>query len=156
MRLRRRLTKDGPGVEIATHGGWLALAGVRQLGGILGDHGISGSGASDVLPLLQLGVAGRRALASELVQTPPEPFPEGPLLLPFTPCSLRDFMLYERHAIDAARGFARRFLPAAYRLAQTVEAITRRPFPKFRAHRLWYAQPIYYFGHQLSFLDPGQ
>ncbi len=87
---------------------------------------------------------------------PPESLPERSLLLPFTPRSFRDFMLYEQHAIDAARGFARRFLPAAYQLARTVEAITRRSFPKFRPHRLWYAQPVYYFGNHLSFLDPGE
>ena len=32
-------------------------------------------------------------------------------LLPFEPRSFRDFMLYEAHAVDAARGFVRRFMP---------------------------------------------
>ena len=108
-----------------------------------------------MIPLLQLGPHGWQALRAELEQIPLEPLPqEGPLILPFDPISFRDFMLYQQHAIDAARGFARRFMPGAYRAARIVEAITRRPFRS--PHRLWYAQPVYYFGNHLNFLPDGQ
>ena len=33
------------------------------------------------------------------------------VLAPFEPRSFRDFMLYERHAINAARGLVRTFMP---------------------------------------------
>ena len=36
---------------------------------------------------------------------------DATVLIPFEPRSYRDFMLYERHAVDAARGFVRRFMP---------------------------------------------
>ncbi|ARN83196.1 fumarylacetoacetate hydrolase family protein [Methylocystis bryophila] len=76
-------------------------------------------------------------------------------LLPFQPLSFRDFMLFERHAIDAARGWARRFAPRAFRLARAYEALTGRDFPAFRPASLYYRQPIYYMGNALSFVPSG-
>jgi hypothetical protein len=35
----------------------------------------------------------------------------GTAIIPFDPRSYRDFMLYEWHAVDAARGFVRHFKP---------------------------------------------
>ena len=32
-------------------------------------------------------------------------------LIPFKPKAYRDFMLFEQHAIDAARGFVKKYLP---------------------------------------------
>ncbi len=76
-------------------------------------------------------------------------------LLPFQPLSFRDFMLFERHAIDAARGWARRFAPKAFRLARLYESLTGRDFPAFRPAPLYYRQPIYYMGNALSFVPSG-
>lgn len=76
-------------------------------------------------------------------------------LLPFEPRSYRDFMLSERHVIDAGRGYARRFLPGAFRIASLYEKLLRRPFPAFRPKPLWYRQPIYYMGNHLSFVPDG-
>ena len=64
-------------------------------------------------------------------------------VLPFQPASFRDFMLYERHAIDAARGLVRRFHPRQSRAAGAVERLTRKPFPLFKPKPLFYRQPIY-------------
>ncbi|MGA9600624.1 MAG: fumarylacetoacetate hydrolase family protein [Methylocystis sp.] len=103
------------------------------------------------------------------IDAPPSPFaPEWELaerkrrgfspalpLLPFQPLSFRDFMLFERHAIDAARGRARRFAPRAFRLARAYEALTGRDFPAFRPAPLYYRQPIYYMGNALSFAPSG-
>lgn len=155
MRLRRRLTANGPRIEAAADG-WVALECVSRLRDFMGDHGVDGDGTSSMLPLLQLGAPGWQALSAELRQLPPEPMPAGPLILPIAPLSFRDFMLYEEHAINSARGYARRFMPGAYRVARIVEALTRRPFAKFRPHRLWYSRPIYYFGNHLNFLTDGQ
>lgn len=37
--------------------------------------------------------------------------PLNEYVLPFQPLSYRDFMLYEKHCIDAARGFVRKYFP---------------------------------------------
>ncbi len=79
----------------------------------------------------------------------------GGHVLPFQPASFRDFMLYERHAIDAARGLVRRFHPAQSRAAEGIERLTRRPFPLFKPNALFYRQPIYYMSNHLSFVPSG-
>lgn len=76
-------------------------------------------------------------------------------VLPFQPASFRDFMLYEQHAIDAARGLIRRFHPGQSRVAGWVEKLTRTPFPLFKPNALFYRQPIYYMSNHLSFLPSG-
>lgn len=76
-------------------------------------------------------------------------------VLPFQPASFRDFMLYERHAIDAARGLVRRFHPGQSRAAGAVERLTRRPFPLFKPKPLFYRQPIYYMSNHLTFVPSG-
>lgn len=76
-------------------------------------------------------------------------------VLPFQPASFRDFMLYERHATDAARGLVRRFHPGQSRAAEAIEKLTRKPFPLFRPKPLFYRQPIYYMSNHLSFVPSG-
>lgn len=76
-------------------------------------------------------------------------------VLPFQPASFRDFMVYERHAVDAARGLVRRFHPGQSRAAGAVERLTRRPVPMFRPKPLFYRQPIYYMSNHLSFVPSG-
>jgi 2-keto-4-pentenoate hydratase/2-oxohepta-3-ene-1,7-dioic acid hydratase in catechol pathway len=80
---------------------------------------------------------------------------DGAALLPICPASFRDFMVFEKHAVDAARGMARRFVPAGYRLGRAYETLTRRTFPAFRPHRLWYRQPVYYMSNALTIVPSG-
>jgi 2-keto-4-pentenoate hydratase/2-oxohepta-3-ene-1,7-dioic acid hydratase in catechol pathway len=80
---------------------------------------------------------------------------DGATVLPICPASFRDFMVFEKHAVDAARGMARRFVPAGYRLGRAYEALTRRTFPAFRPHRLWYRQPVYYMSNALTIVPSG-
>lgn len=75
--------------------------------------------------------------------------------LPFEPRSFRDFMLFEEHAIAAARGYARRFMPAAYPIANAYERLTGKTFPGFKPKPLWYRQPTYYMGNHLTFVPSG-
>jgi 2-keto-4-pentenoate hydratase/2-oxohepta-3-ene-1,7-dioic acid hydratase in catechol pathway len=79
----------------------------------------------------------------------------SPMLLPFQPASFRDFMLYERHVLDASRGLVRRFHPGQYRVIQAVEAISRRTFPLLKPRRLFYTQPIYYMSNAMTFVPSG-
>ncbi|MGK2881601.1 MAG: fumarylacetoacetate hydrolase family protein [Mycobacterium sp.] len=76
-------------------------------------------------------------------------------LLPFQPLSFRDFLLSERHHIEAASGMMRRFHPAQRRVTSAVEAVTRKPFPLFKPHALFYKQPIYYMSNHLTFVPSG-
>ncbi|MGB3352974.1 MAG: fumarylacetoacetate hydrolase family protein [Mycobacterium sp.] len=76
-------------------------------------------------------------------------------VLPFQPASFRDFMLYERHAIDAARGLVKRFHPGQSRATAAVEKLTRKPFPLFKPKALFYRQPIYYMSNHLNFVPSG-
>lgn len=76
-------------------------------------------------------------------------------LLPFAPISFRDFMLYEEHAIAAARGMARRFMPAIGRLVAVYEAVFRKPPSLLRPKRIWYDKPIYYMGSHVNFFADG-
>ncbi len=77
------------------------------------------------------------------------------ILMPFEPRSFRDFMLYERHAIDAARGFVRAFMPRLHPLTRTYEALTGLDFPSFKPKPLWYRTPVYYMGNHLAFVTDG-
>jgi len=76
-------------------------------------------------------------------------------LLPFNPLSFRDFMLYEEHAIAAARGLVRRFMPAAWGLVSLYESVLRRPPALLRPKRIWYEKPIYYMGSHINFFTDG-
>ncbi|WP_433526831.1 fumarylacetoacetate hydrolase family protein [Nocardia pseudovaccinii] len=80
---------------------------------------------------------------------------DGATVLPVCPASFRDFMIFEKHAVDAARGLAKRFVPAGYRIGRAYEALTHRTFPPFRPHALWYRQPIYYMSNALTIVPSG-
>lgn len=76
-------------------------------------------------------------------------------ILPFHPTAYRDFMLYEKHAIDAARGFVKKYMTNAFPLVNAYEKIFRKPFPKLRPKRRYYQYPIYYMGNHLNFITHG-
>jgi 2-keto-4-pentenoate hydratase/2-oxohepta-3-ene-1,7-dioic acid hydratase in catechol pathway len=85
----------------------------------------------------------------------PEATPDSDVVIPFEPRSFRDFMLFEAHAVAAARGFVHRFMPGAGRLVGAYETLTRATFPKLKPHALWYRQPIYYLGNHLTIATDG-
>lgn len=64
-------------------------------------------------------------------------------------------MLYERHVIDSTKGYARRFMPAAYRAAMLYERLSGKTFHRFKPRPIWYKQPIYYLGNALTFVPSG-
>lgn len=77
-------------------------------------------------------------------------------LLPFQPLSLRDFMLSEQHAINAARGLVRTFMPRLLPFIKTFEKLTGRPFPALKPKPIWYRQPIYYFSNHLNLVTDNE
>ncbi|WCE02462.1 fumarylacetoacetate hydrolase family protein (plasmid) [Streptomyces sp. HUAS 31] len=81
--------------------------------------------------------------------------PEGGLALPFQPLSFRDFMFYEQHNIDAAKGFTRQFQPRTHKFGELVEKVTRRTFKPYLPKPLWYKEPIYYMSNAVTFVPSG-
>jgi 2-keto-4-pentenoate hydratase/2-oxohepta-3-ene-1,7-dioic acid hydratase in catechol pathway len=94
----------------------------------------------------------RDTIAAAAQNVDPEATREDDVVIPFSPRSYRDFMLFEAHAINAARGFVKRFMPRAAPFVRTYEQLTGRTFPKLKPNALWYRQPIYYMGNHLTFV----
>lgn len=76
-------------------------------------------------------------------------------ILPFKPAAYRDFMLYEKHAIDAARGFVKKYMPNIFPIVTIYEKIFKKPFPKLKPKKRFYQHPIYYMGNHLNFISDG-
>lgn len=74
-------------------------------------------------------------------------------MIPFRPSAYRDFMLYEKHAIDAARGFVKKYMSNLLPIVNTYEKIFRKPFPKLKPKKRYYKHPIYYMGNHLNFIS---
>ncbi len=151
MKLRRAIFGGETRVELLAPQGWVAANAAIAL---LSD--LDANFANDIIALLALPPAARQRLqaAASHVATTAEDNAAS-VVLPFAPASFRDFMLYEAHAVDAARGFVRRYMPAAARLVGAYEAVTRRTFPSLKPHALWHRQPIYYMGNHLTFAADG-
>ncbi len=151
MKLRRTATDHGERVEVLAAHGWVpaedAAARLPHFGGI---------NANDAIALLAMPLARQAELVNAAQDVAPCADAGVRGCLPFAPRSFRDFMLYEAHAIDAARGFVRRFMPGAQRIVGAYETVTGRTFPSLRPSKLWYRQPIYYFGNHLTFAADGE
>jgi 2-keto-4-pentenoate hydratase/2-oxohepta-3-ene-1,7-dioic acid hydratase in catechol pathway len=147
MKLRRVLDAGKPAVQVGTGDRWVDVA--RLL-----PKADAAPWAHDIIALLA-APPDVRAHLSVAAASVAEAEGGRAMLLPFEPRSFRDFMLYERHAIDAARGFVRRFMPAAWPVVRGYEGLLGAPFPALRPHPLWYRQPIYYMGNHLAFVGDG-
>lgn len=73
--------------------------------------------------------------------------------IPFRSAAYRDFMLYEKHAIDAARGFVKKYMPHLFPIVNTYEKLFKKPFPKLKPKKRYYQYPIYYMGNHLNFIS---
>ncbi len=76
---------------------------------------------------------------------------EGKPLPPFRPLSFRDFMLWERHYVQAKLGLLRTFKPLLYRLVK-LPGTGRLLKPP----RMFYERPVYYVGNHLQFYGDGE
>ncbi|OCB48290.1 fumarylacetoacetase [Mycobacterium vulneris] len=131
MKLRRVRTATGLAVEtLDAEGNWVTHSDLTPLGGRVFDEAWLAAAAERQLRL-------------------------SDHLLPFQPVSFRDFMLYEQHNIDAARGLIRRFHPGLYRVTSLYERITGRPVPQFKPKPLFYRQPLYYMSNAQTFVPTG-
>lgn len=153
MKLRRVRGIDGLYLELQAAGGWVAVAKcLEQIEN--SSTARTAALATDMLALLAAPqeLCDRIAKVADGIAAGPA---DRDVVIPFEPRSFRDFMLYEAHAIAAARGFVNAFMPAAAPVVRTYERVTRRTFPKLRPHALWYRQPIYYMGNHLNIAADG-
>ncbi|MEO0470940.1 MAG: fumarylacetoacetate hydrolase family protein [Bacteroidota bacterium] len=95
-----------------------------------------------------------KAEIAELVQTTAQAS-QLQDIIPFRPTAYRDFMLYEKHAIDAARGFVKKYMPHLFPLVSAWERMIGPPFPKLKPHKRFYQHPIYYLGNHLNVYSEG-
>jgi hypothetical protein len=73
-------------------------------------------------------------LLSQRLESPPQPAVPVEMstarpVLPFQPRAYCDFMLYEQHAIDAARGFVHKYLPKLRPVVSAYEKVFGKTFP---------------------------
>jgi 2-keto-4-pentenoate hydratase/2-oxohepta-3-ene-1,7-dioic acid hydratase in catechol pathway len=76
-------------------------------------------------------------------------------IIPIKPAAYRDFMLYEKHAIDSARGFVKKYMPQAFPVVRLYEKLTGKTFPALKPSKRYYNHPIYYMGNHLNFFSEG-
>ena len=157
MKLRRVLSAASPDpvLQVETARGWVSVgAALTRIDWGLSDD-VTALYASDAVALLGAEPMLLKIMRDVAAALSPDPPSIGNALLPFDPRSYRDFMLYEQHAIDAARGFVRQFMPKALPAIRAYEKLTGKPFPALKPKPLWYRQPIYYMGNHLAFVPSG-
>jgi len=154
MKLRRVKAGSDLHLELLAPQGWVAvgksLARLAQPG-----HEDARQLGVDLVALLGAPLETRARIATAAEGLEPEATSDAHVVIPFAPRSFRDFMLYEAHAVAAARGFVHAFMPRAAPVVHAFEALTNRTFPKLKPHRLWYRQPLYYLGNHLTFASDG-
>ncbi len=130
MKIRRIRTQTGLETQHQVDGQWVALNGEEPLG------------PSPFSEAWELATADRHLKLTGA-------------LLPFSPLSFRDFLLSEQHNISASRGMLKRFYPSTYRMTEAYEKATRRTYPSFKPKKLFYQEPIYYFGNAMTVVPTG-
>lgn len=154
MKLRRARKGTDLYLELAAPQGWVAVAKALARQGIY-ETAEARSWAGDLIALLGAPAEVRALIAAAAEDLEPETTAASDVVIPFEPRSFRDFMLYEGHAIAAARGFVNAFMPGAARIVAAYEALTGLVFPRLRPSALWYRQPIYYLGNHLTVSTDG-
>jgi 2-keto-4-pentenoate hydratase/2-oxohepta-3-ene-1,7-dioic acid hydratase in catechol pathway len=154
MKLRRVNIGDDLHVELLAPRGWVGVAKcLAELEQPAGER--ARICARDIVALLGAPAQLRAAIAETSRKIEPAATAQDDAVIPFEPRSFRDFMLYEAHAVAAARGFVRTQMPAAFQVVRACEVLTGRTFPRLKPHALWYRQPLYYMGNHLTFATDG-
>lgn len=156
MILRRVKDRSGAEwIEALHNSRWRRLYDCPSLSVIKSTSGVKGNLEKEILPVLQLGVEFWSLLNKELELCSPVDEEASFVILPFQPASFRDFMFYEKHYVDAARGHVKRYMPKAYRFLKFYEKVLGRIFPSIKPNSMWYEKPIYYYGNHLNFITDG-
>jgi 2-keto-4-pentenoate hydratase/2-oxohepta-3-ene-1,7-dioic acid hydratase in catechol pathway len=154
MKLRRARSATDLHLELETTQGWVSVAKVLARLALPPSEAVE-LWSRDPIALIAAPADMRAKLAEAARDLDPVANRESDVVIPFEPRSFRDFMLYEAHAIAAARGFVHAFMPAAARVVAAYETLTGKTFPRLKPHRLWYRQPLYYMGNHLTIATDG-
>jgi 2-keto-4-pentenoate hydratase/2-oxohepta-3-ene-1,7-dioic acid hydratase in catechol pathway len=128
--MKLRTTPDGVIAHDAEQDRWVLLPGDRDLLSVLRD--------------------GERESPAEAAEV--DPSAAG---LPFTPRSMRAFMLWESHVVASSRMLVKNFFPApVWKIVSTFE-MTGRPFPKLKPSKGFYEHPTFYMGNHTMVLPDG-
>jgi 2-keto-4-pentenoate hydratase/2-oxohepta-3-ene-1,7-dioic acid hydratase in catechol pathway len=156
MQLRRISEGATPSVQLNIGHGWIDVREILTRLSLRLTEDKLETWSSNLVALLGAPAGLRAQLSGAARELLPNTSREGgAVIIPFEPRSYRDFMLYERHAVDAARGFVRCFMPKLMPMVRAYEVFTGRDFPKLKPRRLWYRQPVYYMGNHLAFVTDG-
>jgi hypothetical protein len=155
MRLRRIREGAAPVVQVSAGQGWVDVREILPRLSPRPSEDDIANWSRDLIALLGAPASLLSDIAGAARQLRHAGGETGAAIIPFEPRSYRDFMLYERHAIDAARGFVRAFMPRLVPIVRAYEAVTGRDFTRFKPSPPWYDQPIYYMGNHLAFVTDG-
>ena len=137
--MKLRTTPNGLIAEDIKNRRWVALP---------GEH--------DLLSFLSEGEPAHRRAQAVIDSADATPADPDEATLPFTPRSMRAFMLWESHVIGSGRMLVKHFFPKpVWRIVETFER-TGRTFPKLKPTKGFYEHPTFYMGNHTMVLADGQ
>lgn len=143
MKLRR--IEEGLIVQ-HENGGWLRLAG----------EGLTGEQSTDMVAFLSGGdetLAAAEAIVSSGKTENADPSGAG---IPFSPRSMRAYMLWEDHVIQSSRMLVKRFFPPpAAKAVAGFERVTGKTFPKLKPNARFYEAPTFYVANHGALVADG-
>jgi|GEM_PF-1898850 len=140
MRIRRALLNDSSKTIVALHNNqWKSLYPLLQ------EYDID---ASSVIPFLRF-YQKNKAIADNFLTTAALPMDIQKFLPPLKPLSLRGFMLWERHFMNAKRGLIALAKPKLFTFLKWIMNPEKRP-SILKPRSMFYEVPIYYMGNHLQ------
>ncbi len=134
---------------------WVDVAAALRKNG--SDEALITAAETDVLELLKTGDAGIGAASEAAEAAKDDPaVTADPVeaILPFTPRSMRAFMLWEDHVINSARMLVKNFFPPPAWKAISLFEKTGKTFPKLKPNdRFWEAPTFYVANHTMVVAD---
>lgn len=150
--MKLRNTPEGLIAETAS-GAWTPLAGpTAEAAGLSPEQG------RDMVAFLAAGAAAREAAESVVAGSEGEPGADPDAAgIPFSPRSMRAFMLWEPHVIASSRMLVKRFFPPPMaKVVAGFERVTGKTFPKLKPNQRFYDAPTFYVANHAMVLGDGQ
>jgi 2-keto-4-pentenoate hydratase/2-oxohepta-3-ene-1,7-dioic acid hydratase in catechol pathway len=120
------------------------------------DRWVHVPGQHDLLSFLRDGANAHAEAKSALSAADPLVADPATAVLPFTPRSMRAFMLWESHVINSSRMLVKNFFPKPAADAVRLFEKTGRTFPMLKPKQGFYAHPTFYMGNHTMLLADGQ
>lgn len=152
--MRLRTAPDG--LLIADRDRWVSLPAALKAAGSR-DAELAAA-ATDALSFLRAGDDARAAAAAVLAEVRDDASVAGDpaaARLPFSPRSVRAFMVYESHVIQSSRMLVKHFFPTpVWKVVSGYERLSGRTFPKLKPNqRFWVAPTMYMANHTMTLAD---